>query len=712
MPKSRLKPLAGRPEFPPLESMDTLTVGDLLEARNRYHAALLNLRNVLGTAVGRYRMRIKDVSTFGVRKKSTPRTLSNSEVTRESWPAVLVFVREWQNESEIEARQRIPQFLFLQDGRAVPTCVILLELSPAAGSDAHDLDRFSFHENMIGGGCGIYTRVQGKEHLGTVACLMTDQERTYALTARHVVGPAGQSVLVHSRGEETEVGVSDAVQARDLKFRDMYPEYCEEYARVTIDAGFVRIEDARDWTSKMRFVGELGDIADLHCANITLGLIGTPVRAVGAVSGDRMRGEICALFPRYRTIGGVDSLADVFISARTGKSTPTRQEPFEITGGDSGALWVLDSPGPKTADGFATPVAVTWGVVDFTGGGVSRQVALASFMSNICKATGMDIVTRMNIGYRPVWGAANHRSFAETAPFFLPNRPEGLRAFLAGTTGQLAGRLEALRQLAVLPDRWCYGTGRGGFKEGPNHYADLDLTVQDTPLYRIPLDKKSWLEFYRQLDSISGERVHRGMLPFRIGHVYRCMVDFLKKQDLENAFGAAGVLIHYVADACNPAHVTRYTKGDPEWSSPAKKFHKYWDNDVMPDAAPIRTSFRGLERAGTIDDESAVRDRALALMTHTLKTVPIADWVVGYGPDESMRKCREFAESQKGRAKIADCVARAFHLLNSLWISAWRQGGGARIPARRLARFDVSGIAEELLNRPAFIPSRSLEDFT
>jgi hypothetical protein len=701
------------PVFPPLESMDTLTVRDLILARNGYHAALLNLNNVIGTAIGKYRLRIKDAIDaveLVDRKKTVPRTLENSEVTTDSWPAILVFVREWQYEDNIEPRQRIPQFLYLQDGRAVPTCVIRLDLDQTARSTIVDPSCISFPENRIGGGCGVYTRVQGSEHVGTVACLMTDHERTYALTARHVVGPPGQTVFTRIRGEEVAVGVSDAIQRRQLSFCELYPEYREEKAKTMIDAGFIRIQDMNWWTSQVLYIGELGDFADMHCANINLGLIGTPVRAVGAVSGDAMRGEICALFPRYRTVGGVDSLADIFISARQKREGKGEAGPFRVTGGDSGALWVLDSPGDPDVDRLATPVAVTWGVVDFVGGGESRQLAMATFLSNVCKATGMDIVTRMNIGYRPVWGANNHRFFAETTRAFLPDRQDALKTYLFGSEEQQASRIDLLRQLAVLPDKWCYSRGRGTKAEGPNHYADLDFTVNDKPLYQFPLDPKAWLDFYEKLDEQTGKKINRGMLPFRIGQVFRQMTDFLNDHELENAFGAAGVLIHYVADACNPAHVTKYTKGDPDWSSPLKAFHGYWDNEVMPGISPINAKYRGLENMPLFEDAAQVRVAALELMTHTLTTVSLEPMVAGRSPEEAMAECRKFAESPEGTAKISECVALAYRLLNSLWVSAWKTGGGDRIDMDKIARLDVSNIVQKMAGNPDLIPSRRLED--
>ena len=47
---------------------------------------------------------------------------------------------------------------------------------------------------MMGGGYPVICEVQGKEHIATVACLVSDGHRVYALTNRHVVGEAGTPI--------------------------------------------------------------------------------------------------------------------------------------------------------------------------------------------------------------------------------------------------------------------------------------------------------------------------------------------------------------------------------------------------------------------------------------------------------------------------------------------------------------------------------------
>jgi len=699
--------------FPPPENPDALTVRDMLTARNLYGAALANMPNVIGTAIGLYRFRYPSPSRekggdqveFRPRdEKQEPRTLFNSRVTKGSKPAILVFVRNWYDHLPEDPRDVVPQLIYLRDGRVVPTCVIKLDLDPNVDFTASDPSSISFPENLIGGGCGVYTRVQGEEHVGTVACLATDGERLYGLAARHVVGPAGQPIYTRIRGAETRIGVSDRVQMKKKPFCEIYPEYCGKDEFATLDAGLIRLDETDWWTSQVLHIGELGDLADLHCANITLGMIGTPVRACGAVSGDRMKGEITALFPRYRGVGGVDYLADILVGPR-----PDHIDSFRVHGGDSGALLVLDTPTPKRTGESkrATPVAITWGSVDLVGGGTSRHLVLATFVSTICKALGVELVTRQNIGYRPIWGAQNHERIATIVVELFDGLDGKLREFLLGSGDKQEERAKALQQLAVLPDKW---RGKRNWDvEGPNHYADIDKVVAGKRLADIPLAPEKWKEFYDAWEHEAGDTIRYGALPFRIGQVFDCLVDYLRKPNYKWAYAAAGALIHYIADACNPAHVTVWTRGAPDWkSSQHDRFHGIWDNEAQIDGSQVKKVFDSKKVLQSITDGQTASERALTLMKQTLTTVDVGKLVVSDNPPASYRNCRELIASPDGRKKIAGLVAHACELLFSLWSGAWREGDGDHLNSSKIAGLEAGKLYDEVLGEPEFLPSISL----
>ena len=88
--------------FPPYRDFSSLSVKDLLDAREAYHLHLAHLENVAATAIGRFRIRkddrdSKDPNAPEWQKvgKAAPRTLENTVVTHWSWPCVMVFVKEW-----------------------------------------------------------------------------------------------------------------------------------------------------------------------------------------------------------------------------------------------------------------------------------------------------------------------------------------------------------------------------------------------------------------------------------------------------------------------------------------------------------------------------------------------------------------------------------------------------------------------------------------
>ncbi len=74
----------------------SLSVKDLLDAREAYHTHLVHLEKVVATAIGRYRFVTDDPPSDGrepppeARGRRDPRTLANSEVRPCSWPCVPV----------------------------------------------------------------------------------------------------------------------------------------------------------------------------------------------------------------------------------------------------------------------------------------------------------------------------------------------------------------------------------------------------------------------------------------------------------------------------------------------------------------------------------------------------------------------------------------------------------------------------------------------
>src|SRR5262249_7689593 len=152
----------------------------------------------------------------------------NSAVRPYSWPAILVFVDEWIRPSDFSGKdgsryapeQLVPSALYLADGRKVPVCVIEApksltnEVSP---SDAQ------FPLNHIGGGYPVIVALQRRTHFATIACLVSDGHKAFALTNRHVTGEAGESLYSRLGGRERFIGRTAPKQLTRIPFRELYP---------------------------------------------------------------------------------------------------------------------------------------------------------------------------------------------------------------------------------------------------------------------------------------------------------------------------------------------------------------------------------------------------------------------------------------------------------------------------------------------------------
>jgi len=189
------------------QQFSSLSIIDLLRARDQFHVHLMHKPNVVGTAIGRYLIRKEDplpsaqqVTEEKVQKrkaKKIPRTLENSEVRDYSWPCVLVFVSQWVDDDafgthgEVPASGYIPKTIYMEDGRSVPICVVLAPAvdSPPPPPAAEDL---VFPTSQLSGGYPILARVQGTDHIASIGCLVTDGHRVYAVTNRHVAGEEGE----------------------------------------------------------------------------------------------------------------------------------------------------------------------------------------------------------------------------------------------------------------------------------------------------------------------------------------------------------------------------------------------------------------------------------------------------------------------------------------------------------------------------------------
>jgi len=358
--------------------------------------------------------------------------------------------------------------------------------------------------NNVGGGYPVLADVQGRQHVATIACLVTDGHKTYALTNRHVTGEPGEVVYSRLAGKVVPIGKTASLSLSQKPFRDVYPSFPGEHARINLDAGLIEIENLERWSAKVRMIGVVEPMADISVDNVSLALLGCHVTGHGAAGG-LMNGEIQGLFYRYKSTAGFEYVSDLLIGPRA-EGHPLRTLP-----GDSGTLRLIEplpkrlqpkEPSPRP---HCLPIAVQWGPNSLAGSTESAPQAyvLATFLSNVCGPLSLDLVRDWNLDQDDTWGAVGHFAIAGHAPHGLVT--ENLKELLANNA-KIIGHDDAtilksefkgmgeddFVPLADVPDFfWKHGKqGASRHFEGPNHFADMDQ--------KRPGDRKTLLDLCKR----------------------------------------------------------------------------------------------------------------------------------------------------------------------------------------------------------------------
>lgn len=715
--------------FPPARDFSSLSVRDLLEARDTYHLHLAHLENVVATAIGRFRIRNgdPDATRPGAtraragrrRTASKPRTLQETVVRPWSWPAVLVFVNKWLTPAEWRDRpdQVVPSFLYMPDGRVVPTCVIYVGEREAAPAQ----DRvFSFPSDLIGGGYPVLADVQGEERVASLACMVTDGDGIYALTNRHVAGEEGRAIYSLLRGQRQKIGNSHKQQIGKLPFPRAYPGWPGERVLANLDAGLIRVEEIGDWTAQVFGIGEIGEPINLNTDTISLDLIGCPVRAFGSASG-LLTGEIQALFYRYRSIGGTDYAADMLIGPREGATLNTRP-------GDSGTLWFWDVAEKRRDDAPAPrlrPLALQWGGDRLLGadGEAGMGFALATCLSTICRELDVEVIGDWQIGQREYWGKLGHFKVGAAAcglisPGKLQRLIDANRDRIGFSDADIAAEefdhiaRGAFVPLADVADLVWRTTRK---KDEGNHFADMDepgngefanQTLLDVCAQVQNVDVRVWNRFYDSLHI----GAKRGALPFRVWQIYQEMVAFAGAGKVAEFLCAAGILAHYIGDACQPLHVSRLHHGRPGFDE--GDVHSVYEDTMLERWSGELLAGIGGALQGVLVQGQAIGGRgaavaAIELMRDTVATLPPMEVIDAYNGASGRARIPHMWDVVGERTIV--CIARGCKVLAEIWASAWLEGHGDDIGEAQLVRIDTQTLMS-LYNNAAFLPALRLRE--
>jgi hypothetical protein len=732
-----------------------LSVRDLLDARDQYHYHLMNKANVVGTAVGLYLFRKGDVAAPGAKKKAQgERRFDNSAVGDASWPSVLVLVNEWiddahfgGSEEKHEPFEMVPKTLFLPDGRTVPVCVV--KVSPVE-SIPSPIPKWHWPGSLLGGGVPINVSVQGRLKTATAGCLVSDGHTTYALTNRHVCGPAGTGISAVVRNRQVVIGRSSARQLTRLLFNKLYPGLPMRSTYVNLEVGLIELENVNDWTSQVYGLGPIGPLLDLNDHNLSLRLIGQEVVAHGAHSGE-LSGRIQALFYRYKSVGGYEYVSDFLIAPAAGRAST---QP-----GDSGTVWHL---APKLESDRPLPLAVEWGGQSFAfpTGTERLNFALATTLSNVCHLLNVELVQEHNTGVMPYWGQTGHYSIASFAASFTGGGKLG--TLIDANLDRISfarGDLDAKRIKAALKDArdngdfvpladvpdlvWKNfpnsvtggrdnrpaGHGRSTGPEHPTHYADIDeprpsdgKTLRQMSLAdpTTNLTVKFWQAFYDECGHPSSSPTRRGLLPFRVWQFHDAMVVAVQQENVADYVCAAGLLAHYVGDACQPLHGSMLADGFPQQNGEnggqrGQGVHSVYETKMIDRfatdlVAAIATKVAQLEPLPEVTSGAGAALATVELMDRSAKTLPPTDLVNAYIRAGGTNHAAERdALWENFHDETATLMADGARVLGMLWKSAWIAGNGPSIGANKIAAIEPSTL-RELYENPAFVPSRTLDE--
>lgn len=734
----------------------SLSLKDLLDARDTYHWHLMNKANVVGTAVGAYLIRDADAdegaAQGGRKPRRQPRTFENSSVRDISWPCVLVLVRDWVEASgfggadgRFAPQDMVPKTLFMPDGRIVPVCVVQVsptEAQPSAPAGALALAPADIRwpNSVIGGGFPLTVEAQGERRQASVGCLVTDGHTVYALTNRHVCGRPGTPVSVQTRRGVSVIGRASGLQLARLPFTQVYPEFPGLRSYATLDIGLVEIDDINDWTSQIYGLdAPVGPIADLNEMNLGLQLIDHPVVAFGSHSGS-LRGRIKALFYRHKSLGGHDYVADMLIAPEPGGA--------QTGPGDSGTVWHLPVVPPRGTSPVLRPVAVEWGGQALAGSGGQRlNFALATSLAKACDLLDVDLVLEHNDGATPFWGQVGHYSIATAAIEAVKGR--ALSALLAANRERISFVPDQLSadqiraklansdfvELADVPDLvWKKVTGRapGGRDvtantgpEHPNHYADIDRPGADGRTLRdICLADKSqvsaaaWQAFYDGINETDARS--RGLLPLRVWQFFDAIVAALQAGDIARAVCGMGVVSHYIGDACQPLHGSMLSDGYRDRAAPGAKgwpgrgVHSTFENKMVDRfSAPLLAAIGPAAKAGaggTVPPIMGGQDAAFAVVTlmdfaaRTLSPGELCDRYIALGSGGAKPVIQGLWDTFGDRT--ATLMAAGANTLAATWEAALAVSGVTLPGAETFSEQALAVIYQDT----AFVPSFTLDE--
>jgi hypothetical protein len=252
------------------------------------------------------------------------------------------------------------------------------------------------------------------------------------------------------------------------------------------------------------------------------------------------------------------------------------------------------------------------------------------------------------------WDAQIHRLIARLAISALPDSP--LKRYFGVEERQL-------EEFAVAPDevlRPMYGEA-----EGRRHYIDLENFGAE-PFARLSPD-------FATMERTYGPRVldKSGTLPWAIEDEAQKMRDAWQSGDCGEMLRHAGYLAHYVGDASQPLHTTRYFDG---YTRSDRGEHRRLESSADYHVREIAEAVRGEARARPIE---SVWDATIAELKRSnalVRAVAENDRAARDVADGD-RAAYETALMRSEESMIVNRVVDAATTLSAIWLYEWQQTG-------------------------------------
>lgn len=390
-----------------------------------------------------------------------------------------------------------------------------------------------------------------------------------------------------------------------------------------------------------------------------------------------------------------------------------------------------------------------------TNGVRPQSFALATLLSRVCALLEVDPVADWNVDQTDTWGSIGHFSIAARTLVALSGRFPKLDTLMNNNAlivshddetimrGDFSGMgSERFVPMADVPDFfWKPRVGKQGHTrpfEGPNHFADMDQpgpdgkTLLDLSEDDDFINPDRWEAFYDSVnDILSGKPIapeHRGLLPFRVWQLFDAMVEFASAGQADNFVCAAGVLAHYVGDACQPLHISFLHDGDP--NRPAEhtfsRGKRAGETEQRPLGQGVHSAYEdamvhdhredildGLKKTPKVAQKELVTSgfeaarAVIGLMRNTFELIPPEDLVQTYIDTGKSGKAATAALWKEFGKKTISVMQDGSHLLAVLWESAWAAGEGETNV--RSTRALTEPEAMEIVTHPEFVPSTTVD---